>query len=48
VIVDANGLSAWWLNEPSFIGHIAHAEQLCVPVPARAEFRYFVWIMFQR
>lgn len=40
MIVDTNGLSAWWLNEPSFIGHIVHAERLCVPVPALAEFRF--------
>jgi predicted nucleic acid-binding protein len=40
MIVDTNGLSAWWLNEPSFIGHIAHADRLCVPVPALAEFRF--------
>jgi predicted nucleic acid-binding protein len=40
MIVDTNGLSAWWLNEPSFIPHIAHADRLCVPVPALAEFRF--------
>lgn len=40
MIVDTNGLSAWWLNEPSFIGQMAHAERLCVPVPALAEFRF--------
>jgi tRNA(fMet)-specific endonuclease VapC len=40
MIVDTNGLSAWWLNEPSFIRHIEHADRLCVPVPALAEFRF--------
>ena len=40
MIVDTNGLSAWWLNEPSFIRHIGHADRLCVPVPALAEFRF--------
>lgn len=40
MIVDTNGLSAWWLNEPSFIRHIAQAGRLCVPVPALAEFRF--------
>jgi len=40
MILDTNGLSAWWLNEPSFIRHIEHADRLCVPVPALAEFRF--------
>ena len=40
MIVDTNGLSAWWLDEPSFMGQIAHADRLCVPVPALAEFRF--------
>ena len=40
MIVDTNGLSAWWLNEASFIRHVEHAERLCVPVPALAEFRF--------
>ncbi len=40
MILDTNGLSAWWLNEPSFIRHIEHADCLCVPVPALAEFRF--------
>jgi len=40
MIVDTNGLSAWWLNEPVFIRHIEHADRLCVPVPALAEFRF--------
>ena len=40
MIVDTNGLSAWWLNEPSFIRHIEYADRLCVPVPALAEFRF--------
>jgi predicted nucleic acid-binding protein len=40
MIVDTNGLSAWWLNEPSFIRHIEQADRLCVPVPALAEFRF--------
>ena len=40
MIVDTNGLSAWWLNEPSFVSHIEHADRLCVPVPALAEFRF--------
>jgi predicted nucleic acid-binding protein len=40
VIVDTNGLSAWWLDEPSFIRHIEKADRLCVPVPALAEFRF--------
>lgn len=40
MIVDTNGLSAWWLNEPSFIQHIEQADRLCVPVPALAEFRF--------
>ena len=40
MIVDTNGLSAWWLNEPSFIRHIEHADRLCLPVPALAEFRF--------
>ena len=40
MIVDTNGLSAWWLNEPSFIPHIEGADRLCVPVPALAEFRF--------
>ena len=40
MIVDTNGVSAWWLNEPSFIRHIEHADRLCVPVPALAEFRF--------
>ena len=39
MIVDTNGLSAWWINEPSFIRHIEQADRLCVPVPALAEFR---------
>jgi len=40
MIVDTNGLSAWWLNEPTFIRHIEQADRLCVPVPALAEFRF--------
>lgn len=40
MILDTNGLSAWWLNEASFIRHIEHADRLCVPVPALAEFRF--------
>lgn len=40
MIVDTNGLSAWWLNEPAFISHIVDAEQLCIPVPALAEFLF--------
>ena len=40
MIVDANGLSAWWINEPSFIRQIEQADCLCVPVPALAEFRF--------
>ncbi len=40
MILDTNGLSAWWVNEPSFIRHIEHADRLCVPVPALAEFRF--------
>ena len=40
MIVDTNGLFAWWLHEDSFIRHIEQADRLCVPVPALAEFRY--------
>ncbi len=40
MIVDTNGLSAWWLNEPGFVRHIRGADRLCVPVPALAEFRF--------
>jgi predicted nucleic acid-binding protein len=40
MIVDTNGLSAWWINEPSFIRQIEQADCLCVPVPALAEFRF--------
>lgn len=40
MIVDTNGLSAWWLNEAPFIRHIEQADRLCVPVPALAEFRF--------
>lgn len=40
MIVDTNGLFAWWLNEPTFIRHIEQADRLCVPVPALAEFRF--------
>lgn len=40
MIVDTNGLSAWWQNEAEFIVHIAQADQLCIPVPALAEFRF--------
>ncbi len=40
MIVDTNGLSAWWLNEAPFIRHIEKADRLCVPVPALAEFRF--------
>ncbi len=36
MIVDTNGLSAWWINEPSFIRHTEQADRLCVPVPALA------------
>lgn len=40
MILDTNGLSGWWLNEPSLIRHLEHADCLCVPVPALAEFRF--------
>jgi len=40
MILDTNGLSAWWLNEATFIRHIEHADRVCVPVPALAEFRF--------
>jgi predicted nucleic acid-binding protein len=40
MIVDTNGLSAWWLNEPTFIHHIEQADSMCIPVPALAEFRF--------
>ena len=40
MIVDTNGISAWWLNETPFIRHIEQADRLCVPVPALAEFRF--------
>jgi len=40
MILDTDGLSAWWLNEASFIRHIEHADRVCVPVPALAEFRF--------
>ena len=40
MILDTNGLSAWWINEASFIRHIQHADRLCIPVPALAEFRF--------
>lgn len=40
MIVDTNSLSAWWLNEASFIQHIWCADRLCLPVPALAEFRF--------
>ena len=40
MILDTNGLSGWWLNEPSLIRHLERADCLCVPVPALAEFRF--------
>lgn len=40
MIVDTNGLSAWWLNEPGLIHYLAQADRLCIPVPALAEFRF--------
>lgn len=40
MIIDTNGISAWWLNEEPFIRHIGQADRLCVPVPALAEFRF--------
>jgi tRNA(fMet)-specific endonuclease VapC len=40
MIVDTNGLSAWWLNETPFIRLIEQADRLCLPVPALAEFRF--------
>jgi hypothetical protein len=29
-IVDANGISGWWLNESTFIRHIEHAAYPCL------------------
>lgn len=42
MIVDTNGLSAWWLDEPELIHHLAHADRLCIPVPALADFCFGV------
>jgi len=40
MILDTNGISAWWLSEPSFTALLEDADRLCVPVPALAEFRF--------
>jgi hypothetical protein len=36
MIVDTNGLSAWWINEPIFIRHIEQADRWwpTKPLPA--------------
>jgi hypothetical protein len=38
MIVDTNGLSAWWLNEPSFIQHIEQADRLSFQSPHSRNF----------
>jgi len=40
MILDTNALSAWWEGNPAIRTAISEAPQVCIPVPALAEFRF--------
>ena len=42
MILDTNALSGWWGNDPGLVRIMAVQTQICVPVPALAEFRFGV------
>jgi len=43
MILDTNALSGWWNKDPAIAEILESARQICVPVPALAEFRFGVW-----